>query len=137
MKFDYYEELEISSNASIEVIKVAYKRLALKYHPDNKETGDEAKFKRLNEAHDVLSDEGKREEYNRKRKAEQETQKGTQENQEWQRREREKRQQPAQEEYDEKIRNQQSAKNDLYKRIDKFPYDILLQKKAKDKLLKM
>jgi DnaJ-class molecular chaperone len=82
MKFDYYEELEISHAASIEVIKAAYKRLSLKYHPDNKETGEESKFKRLNEAYVILSDESKRKEYDRKRQKEQETQNKTQSDQE-------------------------------------------------------
>jgi curved DNA-binding protein CbpA len=64
---DYYEILEISRNASIEVIERAYYALAKKYHPDlNRYDYDFAneKMKEINEAHDVLRDENKREEYN-------------------------------------------------------------------------
>ena len=41
----YYEILEVTENASEEVIKAAYKTQAAKYHPDNKKTGDEKKCK--------------------------------------------------------------------------------------------
>ena len=62
----YYELLEISENASAEVIKVAYKALAKKYHPDVL-VGDskvaEEKMKQINAAFDVLSDEQKRQQY--------------------------------------------------------------------------
>jgi len=64
-KRDYYEVLGISKNASDDEIKKAYRKLAVKYHPDknpgNKEA--EAKFKEINEAHDVLSDKQKRARY--------------------------------------------------------------------------
>ena len=64
---NYYELLEISPSASIEVIRNAYKTLAKKYHPDTYK-GDgafaEEKMKLLNEAISVLEDEGKRKEYN-------------------------------------------------------------------------
>ena len=62
-KRDYYEVLGVSKNASDDEIKKAYRKLAVKYHPD-KNPGDkeaEAKFKEINKAHDVLSD--KQQEY--------------------------------------------------------------------------
>ena len=64
-KRDYYEILGVSKNASDDEIKKAYRKLAVKYHPD-KNPGDkeaEAKFKVINEAHDVLSDKQKRARY--------------------------------------------------------------------------
>ena len=64
-KRDYYEVLGVSKNASDDEIKKAYLKLAIKYHPD-KNAGDkeaEAKFKEINEAHDVLSDKQKRARY--------------------------------------------------------------------------
>ena len=65
---NYYEILEVSENASKEVIEKAYKALAKKYHPDlNKENPKEAeaKMKQLNEAYEVLIDENKRENFNK------------------------------------------------------------------------
>ena len=64
---NYYEELEVSNKASKEVIEKAYKVLAKKYHPDtntdeNKAQAEE-KFKKLNEAYEVLSDAQKRSQY--------------------------------------------------------------------------
>ena len=53
---DYYELLQISPNAENETIQRVYKMLAARYHPDNPETADVAKFVLLNEAHRVLSD---------------------------------------------------------------------------------
>lgn len=64
-KRDYYEVLGVSKNASDDEIKKAYRKLAIKYHPD-KNPGDkeaEARFKEINEAHDVLSDKQKRARY--------------------------------------------------------------------------
>ena len=64
-KRDYYDILGVSKNASDDEIKKAYRKLAVKYHPD-KNPGDkeaEAKFKEINEAHDVLSDKQKRARY--------------------------------------------------------------------------
>lgn len=64
-KRDYYEILGISKNASDDEIKKAFRKLALKYHPD-KNPGDkeaEAKFKEISEAHEVLSDKQKRARY--------------------------------------------------------------------------
>ena len=63
-KRDYYEVLGVSKNASKDEIKSAYRKLAKKYHPDNKETGDEAKFKEVQEAYDILFDDQKRDAYN-------------------------------------------------------------------------
>ena len=64
-KRDYYEILGVSKNASDDEIKKAFRKLALKYHPDknpgNKEA--EAKFKEVSEAHEVLSDKQKRARY--------------------------------------------------------------------------
>lgn len=62
MAKDYYEILGVSKSASKEEIKKAFHKLAHKYHPDKKE-GDEAKFKEVNEAYQVLSDEKKRAQY--------------------------------------------------------------------------
>ena len=63
-KQDYYEVLEISKNASKDEIKNAYRKLALKFHPDrNKSPGAEEKFKEISEAYAVLSDDEKRTRY--------------------------------------------------------------------------
>jgi molecular chaperone DnaJ len=64
-KRDYYEVLGVEKSASADEIKRAYRRLAIKYHPD-KNPGDkeaEAKFKECAEAYEVLSDEDKRKQY--------------------------------------------------------------------------
>jgi molecular chaperone DnaJ len=63
-KRDYYEVLGVEKNAPVEDIKKSYRKLAMKYHPDqNKEPGAEEKFKELSEAYAVLSDEQKRSKY--------------------------------------------------------------------------
>lgn len=63
-KRDYYDILDIPKTASAAEIKSAYRRAALKYHPDrNKEAGSETKFKEINEAYEVLGNEEKRKTY--------------------------------------------------------------------------
>ncbi len=65
-KRDYYEVLGVGKDASGEDIKKAYRKLARQYHPDvNKEPDAENKFKEVKEAYDTLSDDGKRETYDR------------------------------------------------------------------------
>ena len=66
----YYEILEVDKNASDEIIKVAYKSLVKKYHPDLKEgqakIDAESKIKEINEEYDILSDPMKKMEYDQK-----------------------------------------------------------------------
>lgn len=62
MSQDYYQTLGVSKNASEDEIKKAFRKLAQKYHPD-KPTGDEKKFKEINEAYSVLSNKQKRSQY--------------------------------------------------------------------------
>ena len=61
-KRDYYEVLGVSKSASADEVKKAFRRLAVKFHPD-KEGGDEVKFKEINEAYEVLKDSSKRQRY--------------------------------------------------------------------------
>ena len=62
MNKDYYATLGVNKGASKDEIKKAFYKLAHKYHPDKKE-GNEAKFKQVNEAYQVLSDDAKRSKY--------------------------------------------------------------------------
>jgi molecular chaperone DnaJ len=67
MKKDFYEILEISKSASQDEIKKAYRKVAMKYHPD-RNPGDKAseeKFKEAAEAYEILSDADKRAQYDR------------------------------------------------------------------------
>ena len=66
MSDDYYKELGVEKNASSDDIKKAYRKLALKYHPDRNPTDRkkaEEKFKKISEAYAVLSDSEKRKQY--------------------------------------------------------------------------
>ena len=64
---NYYEILEVDKNASEEIIKVAYKSLVKKYHPDLKEDESrelaEGKIKQINDAYDILSNPDKKAQY--------------------------------------------------------------------------
>lgn len=61
---DYYEVLGVSKNASAHELKTAYRKQALKWHPDrNKSSGATDKFKEINKAYEVLSDPKKKELY--------------------------------------------------------------------------
>ncbi len=63
-KRDYYEVLGVSKSASKEELKKTYRALVKKYHPDrNKEADAEAKFKEVQEAYEILSDDQKRKAY--------------------------------------------------------------------------
>ncbi|ADM89764.1 putative chaperone protein dnaJ [Candidatus Zinderia insecticola CARI] len=66
-KKDYYEILGLSSNASFEDIKMSYRKLAMKYHPDRNPNNKEAedKFKEIKEAYENLSDPIKRKNYDK------------------------------------------------------------------------
>jgi len=66
-EFDYYEILEVSRDCSSTELKKSYRKLAMKYHPDRNPDDKEAedKFKQINEAYQVLSDDEKRSIYDR------------------------------------------------------------------------
>jgi molecular chaperone DnaJ len=61
-KRDYYEVLGVGKTASADEIKKAFRKAAVKHHPD-KEGGDETKFKEVNEAYEILKDQQKRQRY--------------------------------------------------------------------------
>jgi len=68
---DYYKILQVDPSAEAEVIAAAYKRLALKYHPDtNKDRNATLRMQEINEAYEVLHDPIKRAEYDRHREGE-------------------------------------------------------------------
>jgi curved DNA-binding protein CbpA len=60
----HYETLEISPNASAEMVKAAWKTLGPRYHPDNRDTGDAARFRQCNDAYETLRDPQRRAAYN-------------------------------------------------------------------------
>jgi len=62
MAEDYYKTLGVNKEATKQEIKQAYRKLAHKYHPDKK-NGDAEMFKKINGAHEVLSDDKKRQQY--------------------------------------------------------------------------
>ncbi len=66
-KVDYYELLQVSRDADATTIKKAYRKLAIKYHPDKNpdDASAEEKFKQIGEAYEVLGDEDKRAAYDR------------------------------------------------------------------------
>ena len=68
---DYYDVLQVSDAAEPETINRVYRMLAQRYHPDNRETGNEGRFRTITEAYQVLSNPEKRAQYdatNQKRK---------------------------------------------------------------------
>ena len=64
-KQDYYEALNVGRDASLDDLKKSYRKLAMKFHPDQNQGDEEAeqKFKEINEAYDVLKDDEKRAAY--------------------------------------------------------------------------
>lgn len=64
---DYYQTLGVDPSASQDEIKAAYRKLAMKHHPD-RSGGDDTKFKQIQEAYATVGDEGKRAEYEQMRR---------------------------------------------------------------------
>ena len=60
---DYYDTLQVSTNAEPETINRVFRLLAQRFHPDNQQTGDEARFRTILEAYSVLSDPEQRARY--------------------------------------------------------------------------
>lgn len=60
---DFYEVLQVNPNAELDTIHRVYRLLAQRYHPDNKESGDEARFRALTDAYGILSHPEKRARY--------------------------------------------------------------------------
>jgi curved DNA-binding protein CbpA len=60
---DYYEVLQVSSNADPDTIHRVYRFLAQRFHPDNQETGNESRFRVIHQAYSVLSDPEQRARY--------------------------------------------------------------------------
>jgi curved DNA-binding protein CbpA len=60
---DHYETLQISPNADADTIQRVFRMLAQRFHPDNQETGNAARFRALHEAYSVLNDPEKRAQY--------------------------------------------------------------------------
>lgn len=60
---DHYEVLQLSPNADMETVERVYRLLAKRYHPDNASSGDEARFRRIRAAYEVLSDPDRRAEF--------------------------------------------------------------------------
>ena len=60
---DHYETLQVSANAEPDTIQRIYRLLAQRFHPDNKDTGNEARFRAIHQAYTVLSDPEKRARY--------------------------------------------------------------------------
>jgi curved DNA-binding protein CbpA len=60
---DFYEALQVSANAEPDTIHRVFRLLAQRFHPDNKETGSEAKFREIHAAYSVLSDPERRARY--------------------------------------------------------------------------
>lgn len=65
LSMDHYKTLGVSENATPEEIKTAFRKLAMQHHPDR--NGDEAEFKKINEAYDTLSDPVRKEQYDNNR----------------------------------------------------------------------
>ena len=60
---DYYEILQVSDAAEPETVNRVYRMLAQRYHPDNRDTGNEARFREITEAYQILSNPEKRAQY--------------------------------------------------------------------------
>ena len=60
---DYYEVLQVSDGAEPETVNRVYRMLAQRYHPDNRETGNDARFREITDAYHILSTPEKRAQY--------------------------------------------------------------------------